>query len=106
MKHKISKRSLNRPPNLLFRKYSYCNEVIPFNHSSLVKNPMLSASNFHAKTNIIICKEEKIKDREKSEMIMATLLMENTLKQTFPVVHYKTLQLLIVNYPAAEKCRY
>ena len=67
---------------------------------------MLSASNFHAKTNIIICKEENIKDREKSEMIMAALLMENILKQTFPVVHYKTLQLLIVNYQAAEKCQY
>lgn len=39
-------------------------------------------------------------------MTTAALLMENILKQTFPVAHYETLQLLSVNYQAAEKCQY
>lgn len=39
-------------------------------------------------------------------MTMATLLMENILKQTFPIAHYETLQLLSVNYQAAERCQH
>jgi len=33
---------------------SYCSDVIPFSHSSFVKNPMFVASSFQAKTNITI----------------------------------------------------
>ena len=87
---KYQLRSSNRPSNLFFKKISYCNEVIPFNHSSLVKNPMLSASNFHAKTNIIIWKEQNIKDRGKVsiEIIMSIFIMESIFIQLFPSFNY------------------
>lgn len=87
---KYQLRSSNRPSNLFFKKMSYCNEVIPFNHSSLVKNPMLSASNFHAKTNIIIWKEQNIKDRGKVsiEIIMSIFIMESIFIQLFPSSNY------------------
>lgn len=37
---------------------SYCNNVIPLSHSSLVKNPIVAASRCHAKTSMMICRRK------------------------------------------------
>ena len=42
-------------------KSSYSIDSIPLLHSWKVKNPIVSACNFHAKTSITVCRGEKIK---------------------------------------------
>lgn len=48
-----------RKYTLSLNKSSYCKNVIPVSHSSLVKNPIFTASRCHAKTNMMIWKRVK-----------------------------------------------